>query len=81
MDLAEETVHIGPITGVTVHLPQTQALSPALTALVASGAISVEPSREYMLDLFHAGGPSQILDLRPQLALRLLPERRARSAH
>jgi hypothetical protein len=81
VELAEDTVQIGPITGVTVHLPETQALSPALTALVASGALSVEPAREYLLDLFHAGGPSQILDLRPQLALRLLPERRARPAH
>lgn len=81
VELPEDTVQIGPITGVTVHLPETQALSPTLSSLVASGVISVEPSREYLLDLFHAGGPSQILDLRPQLALRLLPERRARAAH
>ncbi len=77
----EGSVHIGPITGVTVHLPQTHALSPALNALVASGAVSVEPAREYLLDLFHAGGPSQILDLRPHLALRLLPARVAPPAH
>jgi glyoxalase-like protein len=81
VELSEEAVHIGPITSVTVHLPQTQALSPALASLVASGVLSVEPAREYLLDVFHAGGPSQILDLRPQLALRLLPERRARSPH
>jgi hypothetical protein len=73
VELADDTVHIGPITGATIHLPQTDSLSPALHALVAAGAISVEPAREYFLDLFHAGGPSQILDLRPQLPLRLLP--------
>jgi hypothetical protein len=78
---AEGTVRIGPITGVTVHLPQTHALSPALDALVASGGVSVEPAREYLLDLFHAGGPSQVLDLRPHLALRLLPARAARLSH
>jgi len=43
--------------------------------------VSVEPAREYLLDLFHAGGTSQIIDLRPQLALRLLPARTAPPAH
>lgn len=81
VELDDGAVHVGPITGVTVHLPQTQALSPALSALVASGAVSIEPANEFLLDLFHSGGPSQILDLRPKLALRLLPERRARPAH
>jgi hypothetical protein len=75
VELADGTVHIGPITGTTVHLPQTDALSPGLSSLVASGAVTIEPAREYLLDLFHAGGPSQILDVRPQLALRLLPAR------
>jgi hypothetical protein len=75
IELADGTVHIGPIVGATIHLPLTQSLSPALNALVGSGAIAVEPAREYLLDLFHSGGPSQILDLRPQLPLRLLPAR------
>jgi hypothetical protein len=75
IELADDTVHIGPITSATVHLPQTDSLSPALNALVAAGVVTVEPAREYLLDLFHAGGPSQVLDLRPQLALRLLPAR------
>jgi hypothetical protein len=73
VELADNTVHIGSITGATIHLPQTGSLSPALHALVAAGVMNVEPAREYSLDLFHAGGPSQILDLRPQLPLRLLP--------
>ena len=78
VDLADDTVQIGPITGATIHLPETAALSATLSSLVGAGVIAIEPSREYFLDLFHAGGPSQILDLRPQLPLRLLP---ARSAH
>ena len=81
VELDAATVQIGPITGATVHLPQTHALSPALNSLVASGAVTVEPSREYLLDLFHAGGPLEILDLRPQLALRLLPTRAASASH
>jgi hypothetical protein len=59
----------------SIHVPHADALSPALSSLVASGVIAVEPSREYLLDLFHSGGPSQVLDLRPQLPLRLLPAR------
>lgn len=81
MRQVDDTVRIGPITGVTVHLPETRALSPALNALVASGALQVEPAREYLLDLFHAGGSTEIIDLRPQLALRLLPAASARPAH
>ena len=77
----EGAVRIGSITDVTVHLPQTQMLSPALNSLVASGAVTAEPAREYLLDLFHSGGTSQVIDLRPQLALRLLPARAARAAH
>lgn len=77
----EGVVRIGPITGCTVHLPQTQVLSPALNALVDAGLVTVEPAREYLLDLFHTGGTSQIIDLRPQLALRLLPTRAASSTH
>jgi hypothetical protein len=82
VDLPDEAVHIGPITGATIHLPQTDALSPALSALVASGVVAVEPAREYLMDLVHSGGPSQVLDLRPQLPLRLLPARGgARASH
>jgi hypothetical protein len=75
VDLADDTVHVGSITGVTVHLPEVRSLSPALSALVASGVVTIEPAREFLLDLFHAGEPSQILDLRPQLPLRLSPAR------
>jgi len=77
VELADSTVHVGPIVSATVHLPDTHALSPALSALVASGVIAIEPAREYLMDLYHGGGPSQILDLRPQLPLRLLPARAA----
>ncbi|HEV7607425.1 MAG TPA: VOC family protein [Steroidobacteraceae bacterium] len=80
VDLDEGTVHVGPITGATIHLPQTDALSRGLSSLVAAGAIAVEPAREYLLDLYHAGGPSQVLDLRPQLPLRLLPARATAAA-
>ncbi|MEO8018568.1 MAG: VOC family protein [Pseudomonadota bacterium] len=79
-DLAEGAVHIGPVTGATIHLPQTDALSPGLSALVAAGAIAVEPAREHLLDLFHAGGSSQVLDLRPQLPLRLVPAKATSAA-
>ena len=78
---AEGAVRVGTITGCTVHLPQTHVLSPALNSLVAAGVVSVEPGREYLLDLFHAGGTSQIIDLRPQLPLRLQPARAALPAH
>ena len=44
---------IGPITGVTRAPAADAGLSPALNALVASGVVSVEPAREYLLDLFH----------------------------
>jgi len=56
-------------------------LSPALNSLVEARAVTVEPAREYLLDLFHSGGTTQIIDLRPQLALRLLPAPAARAAH
>ena len=78
---AQGAVPIGSITGVTLHLPQTHVLSPALNSLVEAGVVTVEPAREYLLDLFHTGGTSQIIDLRPQLALRLLPARAVRFAH
>jgi len=78
---AQGAVPIGSITGVTLHLPQTHVLSPALNSLVEAGVVTVEPAREYLLDLFHTGGTSQIIDLRPQLALRLPPARAVRFAH
>jgi hypothetical protein len=81
VDLPEDAVHIGAITGATVHVPDAGALSPALSALVASGVVAVEPAREYLLDLFHSGGTLQSLDLRPLLPLRLLPARVAAASH
>jgi hypothetical protein len=81
VDLAEGAVHIGAINSATIHVPDAGVLSPALNGLVASGVVAVEPAREYLLDLFHAGGPSQALDLRPLLPLRLMPARVAAVSH
>jgi hypothetical protein len=75
VELADDSVHIGAITHATIHVPHADTLSLALSSLVASGVIAIEPAREYLLDLFHDGGPSQALDLRPLLPLRLLPAR------
>ncbi len=72
--------HVGGIVGATLHLPQTANLSPALHALVAAGVVAVEPSREYLLDLFHVGGSKEFVDMRPELALRFRPARRASDA-
>ena len=68
---------VGAIVGATLHLPRTERLSPALEALVAAGLVTVEPAREYLLDLFHVGGAAGFIDLRPALPLRFLPAKRA----
>ena len=57
---------IGAIVDVTLHLPRTNGLSPALEALVAAGSVKVEPAREYLLDLKHVGGTKEPIDLRPR---------------
>jgi hypothetical protein len=81
-DVAPGGVKIGPVTGFTLHLPETTGLSPALNSLVAAGAVSVEPGREVLVDIQHQTDRREIIDLRPQLPLRFLPvERRARPAH
>jgi hypothetical protein len=72
--------HVGSIVGATLHLPETAALSPALQALVTAGVVAVEPAREYLLDLFHVGGTTELVDMRPELALRFRPARRASDA-
>jgi hypothetical protein len=64
---------IGAIVDAVLHLPQTAALSPALEALVGTGAISVEPARESWIDLKQVGGRREIIDLRPILPLRFIP--------
>ena len=75
-------VKIGPITGFTLHLPQTDSLSPALHSLVAARVVSVEPGRELMVDIHHQVESREIIDLRPRLPLRFLPaERRNSPAH
>jgi len=66
---------IGPIVGITIHLPNTCSLSPALEALVAAGRVSVEPAHEFLVDLIHAGDAADICDLRPRVALRFVPGR------
>ena len=73
---------IGPIVGLTIHLPNTGSLSPALDALVAAGCVTVEPAHEFFVDLVHAGDSPGIVDMRPRLALRFVPARGAqRSRH
>lgn len=82
-DIRSQAVHhaqVGAIVGATLHLPQTATLSPALHALVAAGVVAVEPSREFLLDLFHIGGSKEFVDMRPELALRFRPARRASDA-
>jgi hypothetical protein len=71
---------VGAIVSATLHLPETATLSPSLQALVAAGIVAVEPSREYLLDLFHVGGSKEFVDMRPELALRFRPARRASDA-
>ena len=71
---------VGGIVGATLHLPQTATLSPALTSLVAAGILAVEPSREYLLDIFHVGGSTEFIDIRPELPLRFRPARRMSDA-
>lgn len=64
---------VGAIVDVTLHLPRTDDLSPALEALVAAGSVKVEPSQEYLLDLKHVGGSKELIDLRPRIPLRFVP--------
>jgi hypothetical protein len=71
---------VGAIVGVTLHLPVTATLSPALDALVADGVISIEPARDYLLEVLHVGGSTEFIDMRPELPLRFVPARRARDA-
>jgi hypothetical protein len=77
---AEPKPVVGAIVGVTLHLPVTDALSPALAALVAAGVISIEPARDYFLEILHVGGSTEPLDLRPELPLSFVPARRGRDA-
>jgi hypothetical protein len=74
---AEPKPVVGAIVGVTLHLPATATLSPALDALVAAGVVSIEPAREYFLEVLHVGGSTEYVDLRPELPLRFVPARRA----
>jgi hypothetical protein len=71
---------VGAIVGITLHLPVNGALSPALDALVAAGVISIEPARDYFVEVLHVGGSTEFIDLRPALPLRFVPARRARDA-
>jgi hypothetical protein len=77
---ASDKPAVGAIVGVNLHLPGTATLSPALDALVAAGVLSVEPSREYLLEVLHVGGSTEFIDLRPTLPLRFVPARRSRDA-
>lgn len=71
---------VGAVVGIILHLPGTATLSPALQALVAAGVITIEPAREYLLEVLHVGGATDFIDLRPVLPLRFVPARRARDA-
>jgi hypothetical protein len=71
---------VGGIVGATIHLPGTATLSPALNALVAAGVVTVEPSREYLIDIYHVGGSQDFIDIRPELPLRFRPARRVSDA-
>ena len=75
-DLAapSDGVQIGAVSGVTVHLPGTGSLSPALNGLVASGVATIEPGKEFLVDIAHAGA-REIIDLRPTLPLAFIPSR------
>jgi hypothetical protein len=77
---AEGSAAVGSIVGATIHLPGTATLSPALNALVAAGVVTVEPSREYLFDIYHVGGSTEFIDLRPELPLRFRPARRVSDA-
>jgi hypothetical protein len=73
---------VGAISGVSLHLPDTGSLSPALNSVVASGALSVEPGQAFLVDIRHEGESSEIIDLRDKLPLRFLPGGgSARSTH
>ncbi len=73
VELAPGAARIGAIVDVTLHLPDTGSLSPALEALVAAGSVKVEPGREYLLDLKHVGGSKETIDMRPEMPLRFVP--------
>ena len=64
---------IGPVSGASLHLPMTGNLSSALNAVVAGGAVAVEPGQEYLVDIRHSGS-REIIDLRGKLPLRFLPD-------
>jgi hypothetical protein len=64
---------VGAISGVTLHLPDTGSLSPALNSVVASGSVAVEPGQEFLVDIRHVNGSREIIDLRTKLPLRFLP--------
>lgn len=66
-------VQVGAVSGVTVHLPETGSLSPALGSVVMSGAVAVEPAQEFLVDIRHQDGCREIIDLRTKLPLRFLP--------
>jgi hypothetical protein len=64
---------VGAVSGVSLHLPDTGSLSPALNSVVASGAVSVEPGQEFLVDIRHEIESREIIDLRDKLPLRFLP--------
>jgi hypothetical protein len=73
-------VRIGDITGVTLQLPDTGALSPSLRALVDIGAIAVRQGQDYRVDLLYSSESREIIDLRPNLPLRFTPAERRQAA-
>jgi len=68
---------IGPVCGMTLHLPETSSLSPALNSLVSQAAVSIEPGQRLLVDVYHEHRSREIIDLRPKLPLRFLPADRA----
>jgi hypothetical protein len=66
-------VQIGAISGLTIHLPEVARLSPALDGLVAAGTLTVEPAREFLVELHQVSGASEIIDVRPKLPLLFHP--------
>lgn len=73
-------VRVGAVSGVSLHLPDTGGLSPALSSVVASGALAVEPGPQFLVDIRHENGCSEIIDLRDKLPLRFLPSDGAASS-
>ena len=68
---------IREIVSIRVSLPNPDSLSQAVRSVATGSLLSIGRGAEFHLDLFYAGDAATSFDLRPDLPLSFVPERRS----